>query len=80
MDENEKRRRRDIWAQFRFSVVGRLLAAPPGRGELRAELVRLTEQSWRHPTTGEPLRLSFSAVERWYYTSLGAGRDPDAVA
>jgi hypothetical protein len=29
------------WALLRFSVVGRLLASPLPRGELRAELERL---------------------------------------
>jgi hypothetical protein len=29
------------WARFRFSVIGRLLAAPPARGELARELSQL---------------------------------------
>ena len=29
------------WAHLRFSVVGTLLAAPPGPGELKEELQRL---------------------------------------
>src|SRR2546422_11762237 len=76
MDENESRRRRDLWAHFRFSVVGPLLAAPPGRGDLHAELVRLVKKSWRHPTRSEPLHLSFSTIERWDYAAHHAGRDP----
>src|SRR3989442_15444227 len=76
MNENEKSRRRDRWAHFRFSVIGPLLAAPPGRGELRAELVGLVGKSWRHPIRGEPFRLSFSTVERWYYSAPHENRDP----
>lgn len=76
MEEHEKNRRRDHWAQFRFSVVGPLLAAPPGRGDLRAEIARLVEKLWRHPATGEPFHPSFSTIERWYYCALGASRDP----
>ena len=37
---------------MRFSVVGRLLAAPPPAGELRAEIEKLAAQEWRHPITG----------------------------
>jgi hypothetical protein len=37
------------WAQLRFSVIGRLLAAPPPAGELRAEIEKLAVQEWRHP-------------------------------
>jgi putative transposase len=45
------------WAQMRFSVVGRLLAAPPPAGELRAEIEKLAAQEWRHPITGAPIPL-----------------------
>jgi len=53
------------WALFRFSVVGPLLAAPPGRGELRSEIDRLAARTWTHPT-----------IERWYYQARGARTDP----
>jgi transposase InsO family protein len=75
MSEHEIRRRRDRWAQFRFSVVGPLLAAPPGRGDLHGAIQRLAETTWRHPASGEPLHLSFSTIERWYYAAR-AGSDP----
>jgi putative transposase len=64
------------WGQLRFSVVGRLLAAPPAAGELRAEIEKLAAQEWRHPITGAPIRFSFSSVERWYYQSLRQRNDP----
>ena len=35
------------WAHFRFAVVGELLAAPPARGRLRAELERLAARELR---------------------------------
>ena len=35
------------WAHFRFAVVGELLAAPPARGDLHAELERLAERTWK---------------------------------
>lgn len=64
------------WALFRHSVVGHLLAAPPKRGALAGELDELAARTWRHPITGEPLRLSFATLERWYYTARNAGADP----
>lgn len=66
----------DRWAQLRFSIVGPLLAAPPGPGELRAELERLSEKSWRHPTTGAPVCFGFSTIERWYHEARRAQIDP----
>lgn len=64
------------WAHLRFSIVGPLLAAPPGRGELKAELARLAEKFWLHPTTGQPTRFGASTIERWFYRARRAGADP----
>ena len=55
------------WAQFRFSVIGPLLAAPPEAGELKDELHRLSKKKWCHPVTGEWTRFGASTIERWYY-------------
>ncbi len=55
------------WARFRFSVIGSLLAAPPARGELAAELKRLSQQAWRHPITGVLVHFGRSTIERWLY-------------
>jgi transposase InsO family protein len=56
------------WARLRFSIVGPLLAAPPDLGELGVRLRELAAQTWRHPTTGAPLRFSISTIERWLHT------------
>ena len=64
------------WAQLRFSVVGRLLAAPPAAGELRAEIEKLAAQEWRHPISGKGIRFSFSTIERWFYRSAKERHDP----
>ena len=66
------------WAHLRFSVVGSLLASPPARGELRAELARLAEKAWRHPQSGALVRFGLSTIERWYYAAR-AGTNPVAV-
>lgn len=78
MDDPEREATGDRWARLRFAIVGPLLAAPPARGELRAALARLAEQSWRHPVTAEPVRFGVSTLERWYYAARSARRDPVA--
>ena len=67
------------WAHFRFAVVGGLLAAPPARGQLRAELERLAAHTWKHPVSGEPTRFALSTIERWYLVARNAGPDPVAA-
>lgn len=69
----------DAWARLRFSVIGPLLAAPPPRGQLGAELEKLTQKLWRHPLTGKPLGLAFSTLERWYYAAKNESQDPVGV-
>ena len=67
------------WAHLRFSVIGQLLAAPPLKGELRAELKKLAERTWQHPVTGEPARFAVSTIERWLLRARRERRDPVAV-
>jgi transposase InsO family protein len=67
------------WARLRFLIVGRLLAAPPEQGALRAALEELAAQEWRHPTTGAPVRFGVSTIERWYYRARNERQDPVAV-
>ncbi len=78
MSGDERPRSHERWAHLRFGVVGCLLASPPAPGELRAELSRLAEKPWRHPTTGELVRFSMSTIERWYYAAR-AGSNPVGV-
>ena len=67
------------WAHLRFSVIGQLLAAPPPKGELRAQIEALAGRQWRHPITGEPVRFGFSTIERWFYRALKERSDPVGV-
>lgn len=69
-------RRPDRWAAFRFSIVGSLLATPRAKGELKVELLRLSEKLWLHPVTGEPVRFSVTTIERWYYQARARRDDP----
>ena len=77
MPKQDEPRTHDAWASLRFAIVGPLLASPPGeRGALRSALADLAGQSWRHPTTGEPVQFAVSTIERWYYRARSAPRDP----
>jgi putative transposase len=77
MNENGAGHQR--WAHLRFAVVGPLLAAPPGKGELRAALQELAEKSWRHPISEQPVRFGMSTIERWFYQARREQRDPVSV-
>lgn len=69
----------DRWAQFRFSVIGSLLSAPPPPGRLKEALEELSRKEWRHPMDSHKrVFFSFSTLERWYYTALSS-RDPIAA-
>jgi putative transposase len=67
------------WAHFRFSVIGPLLAAPPARGQLQAQLQELAAKEWRHPLSGQWVRIGRSTLERWYYKALHAKQGPVEV-
>jgi len=58
------------WGQFRFSVIGGLLAKPPSKGELQAELKKLASKEYRHPIEDRWITFGFSTIERWYYQAL----------
>jgi len=72
LSENNRPRSQERWAHLRFAVVGGLLASPPAAGELRAELIQLASNAWRHPTTGQMVHFSVSTIERWYYAARSA--------
>jgi transposase InsO family protein len=63
-------------ARFRFAVVGPLLASVSERGQLLEQLKQLAGRTWRHPSTGQPVRFSFSTIERWYYRAKCSPSDP----
>ena len=67
------------WAYFRFSVIGALLAAPPARGQLQAQLQALADKQWRHPIGGHSFTLGFSTLERWYQKASAAKAGPVEV-
>jgi len=79
MTDRRQTRIYDRWAQLRFSIIGHLLADPPAKGALRAEIDKLAAREWRHPATGAPVRFGRSTIERWYYQALTERHDPVAV-
>lgn len=76
MQEKSRAQLRQKWAHLRFSIIGPLLASPPGRGELRNAIAVLAAKTWRHPRTGEPIRFGHSTIERWYYAARADDGDP----
>ena len=67
MKDRKRIRIFERWGQLRHAIIGQLLASPPEKGNLKAELARLAEIDWTHPTTGEPTRFAAPTIERWYY-------------
>ena len=70
---------RDRWARLRFAIIGPLLAAPPAKGHLQTALRELSERSWQHPVSGQPVRFGLSTLERWFHAARAAGDDPVTV-
>lgn len=79
MTQKVRRCSRFNWAQFRFSVIGPLLVAPPKSGDLKGEVAKLAARTWCHPSTDDPVRFSASTIERWYYRARNAQQDPIGV-
>jgi len=67
------------WACLRFAVVGALISSPPGRGELQKRLGELSANLWRHPISGQWVRLGKSTIERWYYQARAADNPIDQL-
>jgi hypothetical protein len=57
-----------VWAQFRFSIIGSLLAAPPGPGELDGKIKQLASQDWVHPVNAQKVRFGSSTIEMRVFT------------
>lgn len=68
-----------LWAEFRFGVIGGLLSSPPAKQELQKRIRELSETEWAHPIEERQFRISFPTIERWYYSSLNQDKDPVGV-
>lgn len=68
-----------IWAQFRFGIIGSLLSAPPNSGELKGRIKFLSSQEWEHPLSGKKVRFGESTIERWFYQSRKQDKDPVGI-
>lgn len=79
MKEHTRRSKSELWAEFRFSVIGHLLASPPSRGELINLLRELAATTWRHPVSGKDVRYGISTIERWYYCCRKEMKSPVEV-
>lgn len=79
MTQTPDRSTATLWARFRFSVVGSLLASPPARGRLKAAIHALAAKTWTHPVSGREVRFAAVTIERWYYLAQRAKDDPVGV-
>ena len=53
MTEDKNKTTAIRWSEFRFAIIGPLLASPPKKGELKQALNILSKKLWTHPTTGD---------------------------
>lgn len=67
MEKLVPRNQGEAVAVFRSQVVGTLLHRPLSRGQLRAALRELSQQSFRPPGAQVTRRYSVPTLERWYY-------------
>jgi putative transposase len=79
MTQPSNRSTTDLWARFRFSVVGPLLSSPPARGELKTAIRSLAAKTWKHPVSGREVRFAGGTIERWYYKARRERDDPLGV-
>jgi putative transposase len=79
MTQAHSRSTSNLWAHFRFSVVGSLLSCPPARGALKTAIRSLAKKTWCHPTSGHDVQFSAVTIERWYYMARRGHDDPVAV-
>ena len=63
--KQQKRTRRQV-AEFRYSVLGHLLAQPLEAGELAQRLRDLAQRSWLEPGRDYPETFTVRTLERWY--------------
>ena len=67
------------WGEFRFSIIGGLLANPPKHSQLQRELEKLSNQQYLHPTKNCRVSFSLSTIERWYYKALKSDNPVQAL-
>ena len=53
-------------AEFRYSILGEILARPPGKGELAERLRELACKEWIPPGHSHPEQYCVRTLERWY--------------
>jgi len=69
----------NLWARFRFSVVGSLLSSPPAPGALKGAIRALAAKTWTHRVSAHDVRFAPVTIERWYYKARRERHDPIVV-
>jgi transposase InsO family protein len=67
MDDIKPKDHGERVALFRSEIIGALCRRDLDRGELRAELQKLSRQRLRRPGADKTVTLSVPTLERWYY-------------
>jgi len=67
MDELKPKDHAEAVALFRSEIIGQLVRRELDRGELRHELLTLSEQRFRLPGSTRTRQFAVSTLERWYY-------------
>jgi transposase InsO family protein len=73
MDEIKPKDHGEAIALFRSEIIGALCRRDLDRGELRAELVKLSQQRFRRPGADRTVTISVPTLERWYYRYRKSG-------
>lgn len=72
------RSHREQIAIWRLGILGRVLAAQPEVA--KPYLVELVEQDgWKHPITGETVKMTLRTLQRWYMLASKANNAMDAL-
>lgn len=66
-------------SEFRFGIIGGLLANPPANGELKAAMLALATKEWQHPIKNIPVKYSIGSIERWYYLAKNEATDSVSI-
>ena len=80
MTEDKNKTTAIRWSEFRFAIIGPLLASPPKKGELKQALNILSKKLWTHPTTGDIVCYSVKTLQRWYYLAKSSEQPISSLA
>lgn len=63
---NQNKSRSEMIALFRYGIVANLVSVSKGAGNLKNEIMALSQKTWLHPD-GQKVKYAFATIEEWYY-------------